>query len=234
MTVRGDASTPVGGAPAVPVGGPTGLDAGYLRLRELAVTSLGSWAAPDGRQEELRQDYLRHLRREDGACAKSGPPAHLTVGALVVAGPERVDGTALRAGAGPMGVQELAAARVLLVLHGKARRWFQPGGHLEPDDADLLAAARREATEETGLTGLVFDPEPLQLERHALSGVFGTCREHLDVRFLALAPRLHEVRVSAESDDVRWWPVDDVPEPSVAGLVAAGLARLRDRAPTRP
>lgn len=214
----------VGSPPAAAAGGSAGLDPGYLRLREHALSSLIEWSAPDGPQEALRQDYLRHLRREPAACAKSGTPAHLTVGALVLADvPD-----------GPGGVGDLAAARVLLVLHGKAKRWYQPGGHLEPDDADLLAAALREATEETGLTGLVIDPEPLHLDRHTLSGAFGTCREHLDVRFLALAPRPHEARVSAESDDVRWWRVDDLPEPSVAGLVAAGLARLRDRASTRP
>ena len=41
---------------------------------------------------------------------------------------------------------------VLLVLHRRLGRWLQPGGHLEPGDPDIAAAARREVREETGLT----------------------------------------------------------------------------------
>ena len=39
----------------------------------------------------------------------------------------------------------------LLVLHGRAHIWVQPGGHLEPGDLSLADAAAREALEETGL-----------------------------------------------------------------------------------
>ena len=67
----------------------------------------------------------------------------------------------------------------------------------------------------------------MHLDRHPLPAEFGTCREHLDVRFLATAPTPDAARVSAESLDVRWWPIDDLPEDDVAGLVAAGVARLR-------
>jgi hypothetical protein len=35
---------------------------------------------------------------------------------------------------------------------------------------------------------------------------------HLDVRFLALAPEDAPFAVSAESLDVRWWPVDALPD----------------------
>ncbi len=41
--------------------------------------------------------------------------------------------------------------RVLLIFHRRLRRWLQPGGHVEPDDPDLVAAARREILEETGV-----------------------------------------------------------------------------------
>ncbi|MBW8810801.1 MAG: NUDIX domain-containing protein, partial [Lysobacter sp.] len=36
-------------------------------------------------------------------------------------------------------------------LHRKGGFWVQCGGHLEPDDATLSAAALREATEESGI-----------------------------------------------------------------------------------
>jgi 8-oxo-dGTP pyrophosphatase MutT (NUDIX family) len=37
------------------------------------------------------------------------------------------------------------------VFHARLRRWLQPGGHLEPTDDSIVAAARREVLEETGV-----------------------------------------------------------------------------------
>ncbi|MBI4500144.1 MAG: NUDIX domain-containing protein [Gemmatimonadetes bacterium] len=42
-------------------------------------------------------------------------------------------------------------SHVLLVFHRRLRRWVQPGGHIEPDDADASEAAAREVCEETGV-----------------------------------------------------------------------------------
>ena len=43
------------------------------------------------------------------------------------------------------------ARRVLLIFHRRLERWLQPGGHVEPEDADLAATAEREVLEETGV-----------------------------------------------------------------------------------
>jgi len=40
---------------------------------------------------------------------------------------------------------------VLLIHHEKLGMWLQPGGHVEPADGDLEAAARREIAEEVGI-----------------------------------------------------------------------------------
>ena len=69
----------------------------------------------------------------------------------------------------------------------------------------------------------------MQLDRHVLVGSFGRCREHLDVRYVAVAPAGAAARVSAESHDVRWWPVDGLPEGTRAELtplVSAARAAL--------
>lgn len=152
----------------------------------------------------LRAAFLEALRRPQ-ALERTGDPAHLTAGAVVL---------------------DPTGSRVLLVLHGKVHRWLQPGGHVEVGDASLAAAALRETVEETGVGGLRVDPVPVDLDRHPAPCLVG---EHLDVRFLLVAMNGDEPVVSDESLDVRWWPVDALPEPrgaSVDRLVHAGRARL--------
>ena len=167
-----------------------GLHPAYRRLHEDAASLLTGWVAPSAEQDQRREDFLGHLRAHPDAMAKAGPPAHLTASCLVL---------------------DPDGSHVLLTLHRKARKWFQFGGHYEPGDAGVLAAATREAREESGLPGLQVRPELLDLDRHALVGSFGRCREHLDLRFGAVADRDGDHAVSEESLDVRWWPVDALP-----------------------
>jgi ADP-ribose pyrophosphatase YjhB (NUDIX family) len=116
----------------------------------------------------------------------------------------------------------------LLTLHRKADAWFQLGGHCEPGDVTLAGAACREATEESGLSTLTVDPVPLRLDEHAVPfcDPRGQVR-HLDVWFLAVAPPEAEPAMSAESTDLRWWPLDRLPDPGPPWPEAVAQARLR-------
>jgi 8-oxo-dGTP pyrophosphatase MutT (NUDIX family) len=183
----------------------------YEHLHADAVSVLSRWRAPDAVQERLRLDYLDHLAAHPDGVAKAGPPAHLTASCIVV---------------------DAARERVLLTLHRRAREWFQFGGHLEPGDSSLWAAAAREAREESGLDVLEPLPEPVQLDRHVLAGGFGRCREHLDVRYVAVAVDGARGLVSDESLDVRWWPIHDLPpgtRDELAPLVSLALGALAAR-----
>jgi 8-oxo-dGTP pyrophosphatase MutT (NUDIX family) len=165
---------------------------------------LATPAASDA-QRALRDRFVAHLDARPDGVLRSCRPDHLTASTVVLS----ADG-----------------AQVLLTLHAKAGRWFQLGGHLEPGDRTLLDAARREAVEESGLD-VVVDPVPVHLDEHAVPfcGTDGAAR-HLDVRFVAVAPDGARHAVSDESLEVRWWPVDDLPNPDLAEPVALAVARV--------
>lgn len=163
----------------------------FAHLHADATRTLGGWRAPDAGQEALRRTYVEFLGSRPDGVAKGAGPEHLTASCLVLDAP---------------------GARVLLTHHRRARQWFQFGGHLEVTDGSLWQAARREAREESGIATLEPLPHPVQLDRHVLEGDFPGCREHLDVRYAALAPPGAQPAVSAESLDVRWWPADGLPE----------------------
>lgn len=176
-----------------------------------AVRVLTEWQAPDEQQDRMRTSYVLHLRQHGDGLSRSCVPAHLTASALVV---------------------DATGEHVLLALHRKGGFWAQLGGHCEPADATLSGAALREAVEESGIDGLrVLGHGPVDLDRHVLSGAFGSCGEHLDVRYLVVAPPGAEPVVSDESDDVQWFAWDALPGEAVVDLsrlVAAARALLAE------
>jgi 8-oxo-dGTP pyrophosphatase MutT (NUDIX family) len=183
-------------------------------LHSDALATLGSWSAPDPDQEQLRRRYVAHLQAHPDGMQRSCRPDHLTASTLVLSADHR---------------------QVLLTLHAKAERWFQLGGHCEPDDHRLVDAATREAREESGLPGLVLDAVPLQLSEHEVpfcrppagTDPDGRVVHHLDVRFLAVVAADAVPAISKESLDVRWWPAGALPDPEPELLDLVRLARAR-------
>lgn len=162
----------------------------------------------DGREARSRHRFLVALGRLPRPLDQGADRTHVTASAVVI---------------GRRGV--------LLHRHKRLGLWLQPGGHIEPGESPW-AAARREATEETGLSFW-----PWAAARPALAHLDvhdgGRGHVHLDLRYLLRAggddrPRPPE----GESQDVRWFGWDDAIDVADPGL--SGFLRWLRREPERP
>ena len=103
-----------------------------------------------------------------------------------------------------------AGSHVLLTHHRKLERWLQLGGHSDGESNTLLAA-RREATEESGLEVEVLRHVPLDLDIHEIPARRDDpAHYHYDVRFAFRVVGSEEFAVSEESLDLAWVPIADL------------------------
>ena len=135
-----------------------------MRLAEL----LRVHVAVDAREEADRCAMLRLADELERPTSREQARAHFTASAFVV---------------------DEACERVCLVAHAKLGRLLQPGGHIEPTDLSLEAAALREAREETQLELELHAtaPRPFDLDVHEIPERPGEpAHLHLDVRYLVV------------------------------------------------
>jgi 8-oxo-dGTP pyrophosphatase MutT (NUDIX family) len=179
-----------------------------------AERTLRDWTPGSEGQRALREAFLAFLAARPDACRRACEPGHLTASAVLI---------------------DHEGRNVLLTLHPRVGRWIQLGGHCEPADDTLAAAALREAVEESGIEGLILDPEPLHLDVHPITCSLGLPTRHLDVRFLLRAPAGARARISDESTDLRWWPLDGLPTEidTMPELVALARSRMSARSGAR-
>jgi 8-oxo-dGTP pyrophosphatase MutT (NUDIX family) len=181
-----------------------------MSLHADVVSVLSDWRPEMPGQRSLREAFLGFLAARPDACARSCEPGHITASALVLS----ADGS-----------------EILLTLHPRVGAWLQLGGHCETSDTSLRGAALREAAEESGIEGLTIEPAPVHVDVHPITCSLGVPTRHFDVRFLVHAPPNATAVRSDESLDLRWWPLDGLPDPDGESglaemLTAAGrLAR---------
>ncbi len=177
-----------------------------MSLHESAVATLRSWRAPDPGQDTLRHAVLAFLAARPDGCLRKCEAGHVTGSALVL---------------------DHTGTQALLTLHPRFGRWLQLGGHCEESDADICAAALREATEESGIDDLTIDKELAALHVHPVTCSLGVPTRHLDMQFIVRAPRDAEIACSEESLDLRWWPLDALPDDCDFGLTQLATAASR-------
>lgn len=109
-------------------------------------------------------------------------------------------------------VVDRARTHALLTHHAKLDKWLQMGGHCD-GEADVLAVALREVEEESGLKGVrpllggaIFD-----VDAHEIPARGGEpAHVHYDIRFAFEADRRAPLRMSEESKDLAWAPLEQI------------------------
>lgn len=164
-----------------------------VSLHASATDLLEKWAPATHPEQSIRESMLAFLGSAPRGCLREHSPGHITASAVVFSADAR---------------------EVLLTLHPRVGRWIQLGGHCEPGDETVVDAALREATEESGIAGLTVEPGLYGAQAHPITCSLGVPTRHLDLLFRVRAPRGAVPVRSAESTDLRWWPVDALPADS--------------------
>jgi 8-oxo-dGTP pyrophosphatase MutT (NUDIX family) len=141
-------------------------------------------------------------------------PEHVTASAVVA----RADGSSF-----------------LLVHHRKLARWLQPGGHVEPEDATVFDAARREAREETGVTELhaPFGARVLDVDVHPIPPrVDRPAHVHYDVRYLLTTSQI-DLLASEEAHAARWFTLEETRSSGADESLARALLKAHAWLTTR-
>jgi 8-oxo-dGTP pyrophosphatase MutT (NUDIX family) len=162
------------------------------------VELLRTYVASSAREEADRCAMLRLAQELEHPLSRDEPSAHFTASALVI---------------------DDSCTRVCLVTHAKLGRLLQPGGHVEPTDDSLEAAALREAREETSLQLELHPtaPRPFDLDVHEIPARGAEPRHwHLDVRYLLVGN-------GDPCEGAQWYPLGEAGDESVDRLAAKAL-----------
>ena len=169
--------------------------------------SLLAYAPSDAREAQHRARMLELLVSPGAFSRAHFVPGHFTASAFV-----------------------LSPARdaLLLILHKKLGLWLQPGGHVEPGDLSLGAAARREVLEEVGIAlaeqqePALFDVDVHVIPPHKLD----PAHEHFDVRYCFVAPQL-DFLASSEVVRAEWVALARIEQRTSDVSVLRAVEKLR-------
>lgn len=150
---------------------------------------------PVNEQEEHDKELLLEWLLEPDVFTRKNKKAHLTASAWVV-NPSRT--------------------KVLMIYHNIYDSWAWMGGHAD-GETDLLAVAKREAEEESGITDVrpvsedIASLEIVTVSGHEKKGEYVSSHLHLNVTYIFEAPEEQELFIKPdENSGVMWIETDDI------------------------
>ena len=150
---------------------------------------------PYNEQEQRDLPLLLAALKQPDSFTRQNETAHFTASAWVV---------------------NPARNKVLMIYHNIYHSWAWTGGHAD-GDRDLLAVAKREAMEETGVTEIraisedIFSLEILTVDGHEKRGAYVPSHLHLNVTYLLEADPELPLRIKEdENSEIGWIGVEEI------------------------
>ena len=150
---------------------------------------------PFNEQEEKDKKLILEYFSEKDVFTRKNKKAHFTASAWVV-NPERT--------------------KVLMIYHNIYDSWAWMGGHADGEE-DLLAVAKREAMEESGINDIrpvsedILSLEILTVNGHEKRGEYVSAHLHLNATYLFEAKEEQELFIKPdENSGVMWIELDDI------------------------
>ncbi len=151
---------------------------------------LQNYCPEDENESTMVLETQRFIEQNPLCFERTLPAGHITASAWVVS-PDR--------------------QKVLLMHHKKLDRWFQPGGHCD-GDPDVRRVALKETEEETGALGQMAGNGIFDVDVHLIpANAKEDAHFHYDIRFLVEADPATKPAANAESKEVRWVLMSNVP-----------------------
>ena len=167
-------------------------------------------------RQAMFMDFLAHTAFDDLYNRKNFE-GHITASAIIIAHDE---------------------PQMLLLHHKSLDRWLQPGGHVDYTDDSVLAAAFREAHEETNIAHddlQLISPDfsehiPFDLDSHyipANPAKFEDQHYHHDVRFLFRYRGSRDIAINqSESRNFRWVDFGELSQDKTFAMLVEKIGRL--------
>ncbi|MGH4031080.1 NUDIX hydrolase [Actinomycetota bacterium Odt1-20B] len=117
----------------------------------------------------------------------------------------------------------------LFIHHVALDKWLTPGGHLEPEDVNLLGAALRELIEETGVTLSVapVQPTPVHIDVHPIPANASKgepAHWHADFRYVFRATGEQVVKLQQEEvSEYAWRAIETIADETLRSRVLTAL-----------
>lgn len=163
----------------------------------------------DEHEETMRRTIIAFIERHADCFDRTLHKGHITGSAFIV---------------------DAERTQTLLTHHHFLDKWLQLGGHSD-GDPDTLAVALREAREESGLTSLaVVDENIFDVDIHPIPARKNEPEHyHYDIRFLAEADSREPLRITPESKDLAWIPLNRIAEYTKEESLLRMVRKIADR-----